>query len=394
MKQSAHEAIQDILTRGVLEVVDRVALEKLLASGKKMRVKLGVDPTAPDLHLGHAVIMRKLRAFQKLGHKVVFIIGDFTGQIGDPSGKSKTRPTLTEAEVKKNEKSYLKQAGLILDLKKAEVHHNSEWYKKGGLKTLLQLTASASIQQVMKREDFKQRLATGGDVTILETLYPLLQGYDSVAIKADIELGGQDQLLNLLMGRRVQRHFGMPEQQILTTGLLEGLDGVHKMSKSLGNYVGLTDKPEDMFGKLMSLPDVLMPRYFEMCTDIPTVEFETLAKELSPRDLKARLAREIVTLYHGAKAAKAAEEKFDKLFSKKDWSSDVPELKLKIGSLTAVELVLAAGLAKSKSEAWRLVEQGGLKIGETTKSDPRERLSFAGGESVKIGKKSFFRIKI
>jgi tyrosyl-tRNA synthetase len=246
----------------------------------------------------------------------------------------------------------------------------------------------------MKREDFRQRLASGGDVTILETLYPLLQGYDSVAVKANIEIGGQDQLLNMLMGRRVQRYFGLPEQQVLTISLLVGTDGIQKMSKSIGNYVALTDAPNDMFGKLMSMPDRLMHSYFELCTDIPPLESEQLIRSGNPRDAKLRLAREIVGLYHGKKAAVQAEERFKKVFSRKEVSDDIPELRLPGGHSTAADIPLIAGIAKSKSEAWRLVEQGGVKVNDKALTDPRAMVSLKAGDVVKIGKKNFFRVKI
>jgi tyrosyl-tRNA synthetase len=394
MAKASAEHIREILVRGTSQIVDRVQLEKLLASGKKLRVKLGIDPTAPDLHLGHAVVLRKLRQFQDLGHRVVLIIGDFTGQVGDPSGKSKTRQALSEKEVKRNEKKYLAQARKIIDVRRAEVHHNSEWYKKGGVKLLLRLAASASIQQVMKREDFRQRFAANGDVTMLEAMYPLLQGYDSVAVKADVEIGGQDQLLNLLMGRRVQRSFGMAEQQVLTTTLLIGMDGTQKMSKSIGNYVALTDTPNDMFGKLMSVPDRLMRAYFELCTDMPPLESERLLRAGNPRDAKLRLAQEIVKMYHGPKAAGAAEERWKKVFSRKQVADDVPELRLVGGHLAAVDIPMVAHVVKSKSEAWRLVEQGGVKVNDKAVTEPREMVSLKTGDVVKIGKKNFFRVKI
>ncbi len=354
---------------------------------------MGIDPTSPDLHLGHAVVLRKLRGFQDLGHKIVLIIGDFTAQIGDPSGRSKTRPPLSDAEIKNNMKSYLAQAGKVIDVKKAEVRRNSEWHKKGGLKALLETARGVTVDQVLERDDFKKRRASGESISVLEELYSILQGYDSVAVKADVELGGNDQLFNLLMGRRVQRHFGQAEQQILTTPLLVGLDGTQKMSKSLGNYVGLTDEPDDMFGKIMSLPDDNMGEYFELCIGVSGDELAALRNHLSPRDLKARLALEIVALYHGEHSAKKAEENFTKVFSKGELSGDVPELRTAKKNPTAVELVIAARITKSKSEAWRLVEQGAVKVNEVSMRDPREKLRLASGDVVKIGKKHFFRIK-
>ena len=388
------EKVKQVLERGVAQIIERNELNILLTSGKKLRVKLGIDPTAPDLHLGHAVVLRKLKEFQDLGHKIVLIIGDFTAQIGDPSGKSKTRPPLSETEVKKNMKSYLAQAGKMIDVRKAEIRRNSEWHKKGGLKALLELSRAASIQQILEREDFANRIKQGETISMLESLYPLLQGYDSVAVKADVELGGTDQTFNLLMGRRVQRHFGMREQQVLTTPLLVGLDGTHKMSKSLGNYIGVTDAPNDMFGKIMSVPDNLMAQYFELCAGVSKAEQESLERHLSPRDLKARLAFEIVKLSHGEKAAKMADENFTNVFSKKDFSSeDVKELKLS-SSLSVADLVLVSGVTKSKSEAWRLIEQGAVSLDDEVKKDPREALTLRGGEVVKIGKRNFFRAKI
>ena len=386
-------AIVELLDRGISRVVEREALERLLASGKKLRVKLGIDPTAPDLHLGHAVVLRKLREFQDLGHKVVLIIGDFTGQIGDPSGKSKTRPALSEGEVNKNMKTFLAQAGKVIDVKKTEVRRNGEWYRKGGIRLLLSLAQVSTVQQVLKREDFKKRIDEGNDVSLLETLYAVLQGYDSVAIKADVELGGDDQLLNLLSGRRVQRHFSMAEQQVMTMPLLVGLDGTQKMSKSLGNYVGLTDTPDDMFGKLMSVPDAAMPQYFELCTSIGAVEVHDLITR-SPRDAKARLAFEVVKQYHGEKKAEATQEKWEKIFSKKEISAEeLPELKLNKNSSPSIDVVMMTKVPKSRSEGWRLIEQSAVSVDGAVLSNTR-RTELRTGQVLKIGKRHFFRIKI
>ena len=282
--------MDELLSRNVEEVMEKDHLRAALFSGKKLRVKFGIDPTSPDLHLGHAVVLRKLREFQDLGHVAVLIIGDFTAQVGDPSGRSETRKMLSADEVKHNEKEYLRHAGKVLDIKKAEIFHNNEWFARAGLAEVMQLTAAASMQQILRRADFKKRLAANVDVTMLEMLYPLLQGYDSVQVRADVELGGTDQLFNLLMGRQVQKRFGVPEQDILTVPLLEGLDGKKKMSKSYGNYIGLDDEPADMFGKVMSLPDALVSRYFIFCTGLSEAEIRTLAKTVEAEGIE-RAAR-------------------------------------------------------------------------------------------------------
>jgi len=389
---SGEDAIKHLLARNVEEVIDRAHLEKALLSGKKLRVKLGIDPTSPDLHLGHAVVLRKLKEFQDLGHRAVLIIGDFTARIGDPSGKSEARKPLSEKEIKENMRKYLDQAGKILSIRDAEIRYNGEWFGKEKADDLLKLAAAGTMQQMLRREDFKKRVAQGGDVTVTELLYPLFQGYDSVKVEADVELGGNDQLFNLLAGRKVQRRFGVEEQDILTVPLLEGTDGEKKMSKSVGNYIGLTDEPADMFGKIMSVPDKLVHKYFMLCTDLEESVINKLEKELPPRGLKARLGSEVVRLYHGEKAAKAAEDNFNRMFSKKEMPADLPELKLRVKELSALEMVLASGTAKSKSEARRLIEQGGFEIDGAVKKDAGEILSFRGGEVARMGKKKFFRI--
>ncbi len=387
-------AIEDILSRNVEEVVDRDHLRAALASGRKLRVKFGVDPTSPDLHLGHAVVLRKLRQFQAAGHRAVLVVGDFTGMIGDPSGRSETRKPLTAATVRANMKSYLAQAGKILDMKKAEVAHNSAWFAKEGIAEFVRLASAGTFQEVLHRADFKKRIDAGQGITFLELLYPLFQGYDSVKVRADVELGGTDQTFNLLAGRRVQRHFGMPEQDIMTAPLLEGLDGVKKMSKSVGNYIGLTDKPEDMFGKVMSVPDALVKKYFMLCTDLTEAEIAALAEREKPKALKERLGAEIVKLYHGEKAARAAQENFEKVFSRGETPEDIPEVRVKSAKITALDLAMELGAAKSRGEARRLIEQGGFDIDGTTEKDPQAAVALRGGEVVKAGKKRFFRIKI
>lgn len=384
------EKIRRLLAKGVETAIPQESLEKVLSGTKKLRIKFGIDPTAPDLHLGHAVVLRKLREFQDLGHKLVLIIGDFTAQIGDPTGKNKTRPPLTEKEVKENMKNYLHQAAKIIDIKKAEVHYNSKWLKKLQGKKLLEVLSLITIQQMMERDDFSKRQNANEPIRIHELLYPVMQAYDSVAIKADIECGGSDQTFNLLTGRSLMEKFGLLPQGVLTTTLLEGLDGEKKMSKSLGNYVSLNELPKDMFGKIMSLPDGLMKKYFELCTTLSSEEIEDRLKSLSPREAKAELAYQITTLYHGEKKAKEARENFDKVFSKKEISaSDAVILPYIEGTITSY--AVSSGISQSNGAARRLIEQGGFKVNGETVKDPNFKPQK--GDILKIGKHSFFRLK-
>jgi tyrosyl-tRNA synthetase len=372
------------LLRGAVDVVERESLEAALAAGKRLRVKLGIDPTAPDLHLGHAVLLRKLRSFQDAGHAAVLIIGDFTATIGDPSGKSAARPPLTESQVRDNMRAYLAQAGKILDTAALEVRRNSEWLGDS-FRTILSLLRAASVQQALHRADFAKRMEEGNEISIIELVYPLLQGYDSVAIGADLELGGTDQLFNVLMGRQVQKEFGKPAQHIATMPLLEGTDGVRKMSKSAGNYIALADAPADMYGKIMSVPDALMPKYFELLTDL------SFPHDLPPREAKGLLARTIVAWLHGAEEARTAEEAFIKQFAKKETPEDAPELRITDNGLGITELLTAAGV-KSKSEARRLIEQGGVSLDGAPVTDPGTAAAYRNGSVLQIGKRHFFKI--
>jgi len=373
------------LLDNAVDIADKAHLEAALASGKKLRVKFGIDPTAPDLHLGHAVVLRKLRAFQDAGHQAVLIIGDFTAMIGDPTGKSTTRPTLTKEQVKANLDTYLAQAGAILDIKTVEIRHNSEWLSES-LPKLIELMGKVSIQQVLHRADFKKRMGEDVDISMLEIMYPLLQGYDSVAVQADVELGGTDQTFNMLMGRRVQRAFNVPEQDVMTLPLIEGTDGEHKMSKSLGNYIALNDNPFDMFGKIMSLPDALIPKYFALLTDIP------MPIDMKPRDAKALLARTIVQGYFGAKAGEDAEQEFINVHGKKEIPADIPELYITGNEISIIDLLLLAEV-KSKAEARRLIEQGGVKIDGVTVTQTEALITIKNEGVLQIGKLKFFRIK-
>lgn len=367
MANTDKSAIDELLTRGVEEVIEENHLREALNSGRKLRVKFGIDPTGSHLHLGHAVALRKLRQFQDLGHKAVLIIGDFTATIGDPTGRSETRKPLTDKEVEENLKKYLKYAEKILSKKHLEVRYNSEWHKKEGLASMLTLASSATIQQVLHRADFRARIDAGSDVTFLEILYPLFQGYDSVKVEADVELGGTDQKFNLLMGRRIQRFYKMAEQDIMTVPILEGTDGVKKMSKSFGNYIALDEEPNEMFGKVMASSDGIMFKFAELCTDMPMSELKELKKSLeilgaNPRDTKARIAHWVVKTYHGEKAADKAEEEFNRVFRSKELPANVPEIKIAKKEISVIDLLIEAGLVSSKSEARRLIEQGGVKI--------------------------------
>lgn len=386
----------DLLTRGVVEVIEKDHLAARLAKGEKLRVKFGIDPTAPDLHLGHTVPLRKLRKFQDAGHQAVLIIGDFTARIGDPTGRSEERKPLTEKQVKANLKEYLKQAGKILNVKKLEVHNNSKWFLKEGVAAILELSRAGSIQQVLHRADFKKRLEEGHDITMLEMMYPLFQGYDSVKVKADLEIGGTDQKFNLLMGRRVQRHFGATEQDILTLPLLEGTDGTKKMSKSSGNYIGVSEEPKAMFGKIMSIPDNLTVKYAELLTDLDISEMESLVAS-NPRAAKMKLAKEIVRMYHDENSAIAAEEEFVRVVSNKEAPSEIESLKLparpgKVKSLALIDLLMETKMAVSKSEARRLIEQGGVKVNEEKQSDPMRVVELTDEVLLQVGKRKFLKV--
>ncbi|MBI1755331.1 tyrosine--tRNA ligase [Candidatus Azambacteria bacterium] len=394
MKINTDEAkIKEILERGVQDVIVKEHLEKALASGKKLRVKFGIDPTRPDLHIGHAVVLRKLKQLQDLGHRIVLLIGDFTAQIGDPSGRTEVRTPLTKEEVKKNMEGYLEQAGTIIDIQKAEVVYNSTWFGEGNIKVILELARAGSIQQVLRRADFKKRLDEDQDITLLEILYPLFQGYDSVMVRADVEIGGTDQLFNMLMGRRVQRHYNLLEQDVLTTQLLEGTDGVKKMSKSSDNYIGVAEEPNDMFGKIMSIKDELILKYFWLCTDVTQDELDAYEKRLNeganPRDVKMELGKKIVALYHSRDAAEKAAKEFEKVFSKKELPSEIEEYRI-TSSAPLKNILAASGATASISAAVRLVEEGAVKINDEVETDWKKEIK--GGETIQAGKRKFIKI--
>jgi tyrosyl-tRNA synthetase len=385
----------ELLTRNVEEVIETDSLTGKLKSGRKLRVKLGADPTAPDLHLGHAVVLRKMREFQDLGHRAVFIIGDYTAKIGDPSGKSKTRPPLSLKEIKKNAQTYFKQAGKIIDIKKAEIRYNSEWFSKMKLDEFIKIAGNFSMQRIMDREDFKKRIQSGDEVAHHETLYQIMQAYDSVAVKADVELGGRDQRLNLLAGRELQRKMGLPEQDLVIAPLLIGIDGKEKMSKSLGNYIGISEDENKMFGKIMSIPDSLIILYFKLAAFVPPADLSLIEERLkkeNPRDVKLDLAEKIVSIYHGEKSAESSRNKFLKVFSQKEYV-DLPAISIASGKRKILDVVFDSGFVSSKSEARRLISQRAVEIDGKVIDNPDEIVDVKKGMKFRIGKKKFFKIK-
>ncbi len=388
------EIIKNILERGVEDIIDKKELEKKLKSGEKLRIKLGVDPTGPKIHLGRASQFWKLQSFQKLGHQVVLIIGDFTARIGDASDKQAMRTPLTEEEVKKNMEGYIDQIGKILDMDKVEVRHNSEWLGKMKVEDFLSLGMNFTAQQMIRRRNFKERWDEDKPIGIHELAYPLLQGYDSVMVEADVEIGGFDQLFNLKTGRKIQKIFNQEPQQIMTSQMLYGLDG-RKMSTSWGNVVTIVDEPADMYGKIMSLNDDLIFDYFKLCAFYPEKELKRVKKELeekNPKELKKELARAIVQIYHGEKEAQEAEKRFENIFEKGDIPEEIPEKKIEKKEMGALNLVYATGLVKSKSQAKRLIKQGAVSIDKKKIESWKKDIEIEDGMVIKIGKRRFMRI--
>jgi tyrosyl-tRNA synthetase len=388
------------LLRGIdrLETEAELAakLERSQKTGKPLRVKLGIDASGPDIHLGFAVPLRKLRQFQDAGHIAVLIIGDFTGSIGDPSGRSKTRPQLTDEQIQTNMERYKEQVFKILLRDRCEFRYNSEWSKPMGGADIIKLAAKYTVARLIEREDFKKRLAAGDPIHVHELLYPLFQGYDSVAVRADIELGGADQYWNLLVGRELQREFGQEPQIVLTMPLLVGLDGVQKMSKSYGNYVGITDSPREMFGKLMSIPDALILNYFELCTDRPETEVAAVKQQLAsganPRDIKVGLAKDVIALYHSPAAADEAAAEFDRVFRDKQVPDDMPEFKIPAAGINIIDLVVTAGLLPSKTEARRKLVEGAFYLDNQRLTDAVLLVKVASPAVLKVGKRRFLRL--
>ncbi len=388
-----------IIRRGTSELISEEDLIKKMERGKPLRIKAGFDPTAPDLHLGHTVLLQKLKQFQELGHQVIFLIGDFTARIGDPTGQSVTRKPLSDDEVKKNSETYEAQVFKVLDRNRTEVRLNSEWLGKMSALEFAELGSKQTVARMMERDDFRSRFREGKDISILEFYYPLMQGYDSVALKADVEVGGTDQKFNLLMGRTLQRRYGQEAQVVLTLSLLVGLDGVQKMSKSYGNAIGITEPPKEMFGKVMSLSDELMWSYYELLSEKSREEIEEFKKgvekgSLHPKKLKSDLGKEITTRFHDAKSAEAAVEEFENVFSKKALPIEIEEIKLLGGGkqLSLVDLLATLNLVSSKSEARRLIQQNAVLVNDKKVTGVDRHLEPAGSYLLKVGKRRFKRV--
>ena len=388
------------LGKGTVEVIReselRAKLEKSAATGKPLRVKLGADPTAPDIHLGHTVVIRKLRAFQELGHIAIFLIGDFTGMIGDPSGKNATRPQLTREEINANAETYKQQIFKLLDPEKTVIDFNSRWMDTLGSAGFLRLSGHVTVRQILERDDFQQRLETNRPLALHEVMYPLVMAYDSVALEADVELGGTDQKFNLLMGRNLQREYGQESQVAMITPLLEGTDGVQKMSKSLGNYIGINEPPQEIFGKIMSITDDLMWRYYELCTDLSVTQIAALRESgRNPRDIKADLAKRIVVDFYSGAEALRAEEEFNAMFRNKQAPEDIEERTAASGAWKLPKLLVELGLVPSMAEARRVIEQGGVYVdGERrTQTDFEVGINSDHSVLVQVGKRKFVRVR-
>ncbi len=394
----------DVIKRGVSEIIPEEDLarkiEKSIKTQKPLNTKLGCDPSRPDLHLGHSVVLRKLRQFQDLGHQATLIVGDFTGMIGDPSGRSKTRPPLTIDETRRNGQTYFEQATKILSTKKIQMLYNSEWLGKMSFADVIMLGSKYTVARMLERDDFEKRYKAGEPISIHEMLYPLAQAMDSVAIRADVELGGTDQKFNLLVGRDIQREYGLEPQVAITMPILAGTDGVEKMSKSLDNYIGINELPRQIYGKTLSIPDTLIYDYFLLTTNVSGEELIEIERQLedsslNPRDVKRRLARTLVAMYHDEHSAHAAEEEFDRVFVKKDLPDEVPEYLISIGNggIGILQLLTETKLASSNSEARRMVEQGGVTIDGERISDYNAEIRIPESIVIKVGKRRFMRVK-
>ncbi|NQU18179.1 MAG: tyrosine--tRNA ligase [Candidatus Saganbacteria bacterium] len=377
-----------IIKEGVIELIPEEELICKLKRNKPLRVKWGADPSAPDIHIGHTVVLQKLKQFQDLGHQIIFLIGDFTAMIGDPTGKSETRPSLTAEEVKENAKTYQKQVFKILDRKKTKVVCNSEWLGKMDTMDFFKLASQYTVARMLERKDFKQRFENGVDISVLEFLYPLLQGYDSVHLKADIEVGGTDQKFNLLMGRTLQQRNGQEQQVVLTMPLLEGTDGVQKMSKSLDNYIGVTEPPSEIFGKTMSISDRLMLRYFHLLTDVSLEEI----KKMHPKEAKKILAKTLVSRFYDEKKAIEAEREFEAVFREKKKPQEIVTVKLKTDKINIIDLLIKTEMVSSKGEGRRLVGQGGVRVNDKTITDDKALIELSIEAVVNVGKRKFVRV--
>jgi tyrosyl-tRNA synthetase len=385
----------DYLSKGTVDLIERADLKAKILRGKPLTVKVGFDPTAPDIHLGHTVVMRKMRHFQQLGHHVIFLIGDFTGMIGDPTGKKATRPPLTREEILQNAETYRRQVHKILDPEKTEIRFNAEWLGALGAEGMVRLAAKYTLARILERDDFRKRFEAHQPIAIHELLYPLAQGYDSVALKCDVEMGGTDQLFNLLVGRDLMREYKLEPQVVITMPLLEGLDGVEKMSKSLGNYIGIDEPPAQMFGKVMSISDDLMWKYYVLCTDLTPAQIAE-RRSLHPMDAKKELAKSIIRDFHDADAAEAAEAEFKRIFSEGQRPSEIEEKSLPSSAEPQLlaRVITAAGLADSNKDAQRLIAQGGVLVDEVKVESTKHTIEAAAGKSyvLKVGKRRFARV--
>lgn len=402
-KKIREEALKhmEAIKRGTAEIVPEEELvkklEKSIANNKPLKIKLGLDPTAPDIHLGHTVVLNKLRQFQDMGHEVRLIIGDFTGRIGDPTGKSETRKQLTEEEIQVNARTYAEQIFKVLDKSKTTIYFNSEWLSPMNFVDVINLAAKYTVARMMERDDFAKRYKEGLPISVHELMYPLMQGYDSVVLEADVELGGTDQKFNLLVGRNLQKEYGQEPQVALMMPILEGLDGVQKMSKSLGNYIGINEDPNEMFGKTMSITDKLIIRYFELATRVPMEEIDAINTSMqngtmNPRDAKMRLAREFITMYHDAEKAEAAEERFKLVFQKGDIPEDIPEFKVTETEVWLPKLMTDAGLVPSTSDGKRMIKQGAVKVDGEKIEDENANITVKDGMVLQVGKRKFARL--
>ena len=391
----------DVISSGIKEIIPKEQLEAQIAGSIKnkipLRVKFGCDPSRPDLHVGHAVLLRKLRQFQNFGHTAVLIIGDFTAMIGDPTGKNKTRPQLTMAETKENAKSYIDQATIVLSKENLEIVYNSDWLSKLDFSDVIKIASKYTVAQMLERDDFTKRYSAGKPISLHEFLYPLAQGYDSVVIRADIELGGTDQKFNLLVGRALQKEYEQSPQSVITAPLIEGTDGIEKMSKSNDNYIALTDPADQMYGKVLSIPDTMISKYFEFCTNTTKADLEKIATDLTsgnvnPRDTKRSLARCIVSIYYDQDTAKQAEQNFDQLFISKQAPDDIPEISLDAPS-KLIDIMVSNSMASSNSEAKRMINQGAVKINDEKVNDPFILIESGSDDILKVGKRRFLKIK-
>jgi tyrosyl-tRNA synthetase len=392
----------EYLAKGTVDLIEKTELESKILRGKPLTVKVGFDPTAPDIHLGHTVLIRKMRHFQQMGHRVIFLIGDFTGMIGDPTGKKTTRPALTREEILENAETYRRQVFKILDPETTEIRFNAEWLGALGSEGMIKLAAKYTLARVLERDDFRKRFDSRQPIALHELLYPLAQGYDSVALRADVEMGGTDQLFNLLVGRDLMREYGLEPQVVLTVPLLEGLDGVEKMSKSLGNYIGIDEEPAQIFGKVMSISDALMWKYYTLCTDLAPGEVNALRQRVEsgghhPMEAKKELAKSIIRDFHDADAADAADAEFRRFFSERQVPSDIEEFRIAAESapLLLSKVITLAGLAESNKDAQRLIAQGGVLVDEVKMESTKHALDAAPGKTylVKVGKRRFARIR-